>query len=220
MKKQAILDLIVKSEKEIMELSLNSPLIMKGRTFLRRIPSYRMDFIMKKSSNEMLSHLTSFFHSLLKREDISLLEKERIWSFVNIGEAEKLKRGNQELMKQLNIQNKKIEYQDKKVKYQDRKIEKQELTIIGLRKILHSRTFILEERISFQEESIKINKQALRNCRFIILFLSIVSCIESTTQITISAVRKNTIQSKMIGKAIVSGIISCWTSCSILRKRF
>ena len=70
MKKQAILDLIVKSEKEIVELSLNSPLIIKGRTFLQRIPSYKIDCILKKSSNEVLSNLTFFFHSLLKREDI------------------------------------------------------------------------------------------------------------------------------------------------------
>ena len=102
MKKQDIIELILKSEKEIMDLSLNSPLIMKGRTFLRRIPSYKIDFLIKKSSDAILYNLTYFFHYLLKREDISLLEKEKIRSFVNIGETEKLKRKNQDLLKQLN----------------------------------------------------------------------------------------------------------------------
>ena len=198
MKKQIILDLLLKSEKEVMEISLDSPLIMRGRAFLRRIPSYKMDSLIEKSSDEMLSNLISFFYSLLKREDIPPIEKEKIRSFINVGKIERLEREKQGRVKHF---------------------QKIEAILKELHEILCFKTSFLNNRISSQQESMKAIERSLKNYKLIIFFLSMINCVESTAQVTISIIKKNSLQAKAVIKAIISSIIACWTGYSICKKK-
>ena len=193
-----IRDLILKTEAEIMEISLGDPLIAKGRKFLKKTPSHKVDSLLERSNDKTLSGLVTFFHFLLKREDIFAEEKEKIRTFVKAGKIEKGKRERKRLYE---------------------KIEMQKLVIKELDQTLRITRKLLHEEISSHREPIRENQQSIKSCKLIILLLSALNCVESTTQVTISTMKGNTVKVRTISKAMLSAVIAFWTGCSICRRK-
>lgn len=197
MQKHPIRNLILKTEIEIMHLSPKDPLMSRGRKFLQKIPSHKIDSLLEKSSDETLSSLTAFFGFLLKREDIPLPEKDKIRTFVKTGKLEKGER-------------------ERKLLY--KKIEMQQSIIKGLYQTLKTTKERLHKEIDAQKETIQTTQQAVKNCKLIILFLSALNCVESTAQLGISTIKANAVKVRTMSKAMVSAAIVFWTGCSICKK--
>ena len=165
MKHQKIRDLILKNEREIVQASSKDPLMIKGREFLRRTPSHKIDSFLEKSDDVTLSSLIGFFNFLLKREDISSLEEIQIRSFIKVGKIELETRKRKELFKatqeqaiQLEEAKLTIKNQTREIEIQKEKIETQRSAVRELHDMLRKKSHLINEQMSIHRGVIQANR--------------------------------------------------------------